>query len=61
MKRLRVDDTVKEGSGPPLSGALYRQSLPNAAPALSYTGASTVKVITEGRSGFSQMSFHYLI
>lgn len=50
MKRLRVDDSVKEGSGPPLSGALYRQSLPNAAPAVSsYTGASAVKVVSEGR------------
>lgn len=49
MKRLRVDDTVKEGSGPPLSGALYRQSLPNAAPALSYSGASTIKVVSEGK------------
>lgn len=50
MKRLRVDDTVKEGSGPPLAGTLYRPSLPNTAPALSYTGASAVKVVSEGRS-----------
>ncbi|KAJ8963093.1 hypothetical protein NQ318_018557 [Aromia moschata] len=48
MKRLRVDEPVKEGSGPPLSGALYRQSLPNTAPGLSYSSASTVKVVNEG-------------
>ncbi|KAJ8947934.1 hypothetical protein NQ314_008527 [Rhamnusium bicolor] len=48
MKRLRVDETVKEGSGPPLSGTLYRQSLPNTAPALSYSSGSTVKVVSEG-------------
>lgn len=48
MKRLRVDETVKERSGPPLSGALYRQSLPNTTPALSYSSGSTVKVVSEG-------------
>lgn len=48
MKRLRVDETVKERSGPALSGALYRQSLPNTTPALSYSSGSTVKVVSEG-------------
>ncbi|XP_072393755.1 paired amphipathic helix protein Sin3a [Diabrotica undecimpunctata] len=58
MKRLRVDETVKEGSEPPLSGsgisqggALYHQSLPNVVTGpLSYsnTPGSTVKVVSEG-------------
>lgn len=47
MKRLRVDEPSKEGSGPPLPGPLYRQSMPNAAPALAYPGG-TVKVLSEG-------------
>ncbi|CAG9766340.1 unnamed protein product [Ceutorhynchus assimilis] len=47
MKRLRVDEPSKEAtSGSPLSGPLYRQSLPNSAPALAYPG--TVKVLSEG-------------
>lgn len=48
MKRLRVDDTVKEISGSQLSGNLYRQTLPNTASAISYAGAGAVKVVSEG-------------
>lgn len=48
MKRLRVDETTKEGSGPPLTSSIYRQSLPNTAPAISYSGAGTLKVVGEG-------------
>lgn len=47
MKRLRVDDSSKEGNGPPLSGSLYRTTLPNAAPALAFS-SGTVKVLSEG-------------
>ncbi|KAH1014584.1 paired amphipathic helix protein Sin3b [Dendroctonus ponderosae] len=47
MKRLRVDDPSKEGNGPPLSGSLYRTTLPNAAPALAFA-SGTVKVLSEG-------------
>ncbi|KAJ8924461.1 hypothetical protein NQ315_007258 [Exocentrus adspersus] len=44
MKRLRVDEPVKERSGPSLSGVLYRQ------PLSSYTSGTTttVKVVSEG-------------
>lgn len=49
MKRLRVDETVKEISVPQLSGNLYRQTLPNTASAISYAGgAGAVKVVSEG-------------
>ncbi|XP_057664954.1 paired amphipathic helix protein Sin3b isoform X1 [Diorhabda carinulata] len=58
MKRLRVDETVKEGNEPPLSGggigqggALYRQSLSNVVTASLYSAnspANTVKVVSEG-------------
>lgn len=59
MKRLRVDETVKEVSEPPLAGSgigqgstLYRQTLPNIVTAsLSYStnsSASNVKVVSEG-------------
>lgn len=48
MKRLRVDETVKEISGSQLSGGLYRQTLPNTASAISYAGAGAVKVVSEG-------------
>ncbi|XP_022900635.2 paired amphipathic helix protein Sin3a isoform X1 [Onthophagus taurus] len=46
MKRLRVDETVQEGSGPPLSGNnLYRSSIPNTTSAIAYSGAGTIKVV----------------
>ncbi|XP_066262316.1 paired amphipathic helix protein Sin3a-like [Euwallacea similis] len=47
MKRLRVDDPLKEGSEPPLPSPLYRQPLPNSTPTLAFPGA-TVKVLSEG-------------
>lgn len=47
MKRLRVDETVKEVSGQQLSN-LYRQTLPNTASAISYAGAGAIKVVSEG-------------
>ncbi|KAK4884156.1 hypothetical protein RN001_000427 [Aquatica leii] len=46
MKRLRVDETAKESSGPPLSN-LYRQTLPNATSTIAYTSSGQVKVIGE--------------
>ncbi|KAI4468542.1 sin3b-related [Holotrichia oblita] len=46
MKRLRVDETVQEG--PPISGNLYRQTLPNTTPTIAYSNAGTVKVVGEG-------------
>lgn len=49
MKRLRVDEGVKEGSGPPLTGNIYRQTLPNTTPTIAYsTNTGTVKVVGEG-------------
>ncbi|KAG5894786.1 hypothetical protein JTB14_005222 [Gonioctena quinquepunctata] len=53
MKRLRVDESGKEApndSSLPSVSAIYRQqSLPNVAPALSYSpAAGTVKVVSEG-------------
>lgn len=50
MKRLRVDEAVKEGSGPPLTGTLYsRQTLPNVAHTIAYSSTTgTVKVVGEG-------------
>ncbi|XP_050306229.1 paired amphipathic helix protein Sin3b [Anthonomus grandis grandis] len=51
MKRLRVDEPSKEGSGPPsiAPSSLFRSSLPNAAPGLAYpSGTTTVKVLNEG-------------
>ncbi|KAL3288830.1 hypothetical protein HHI36_003278 [Cryptolaemus montrouzieri] len=46
MKRLRVDEPPKEGSGT-LSSTPYRQTLSNSSP-LAYTTAGTVKVVSEG-------------
>ncbi|XP_044744116.1 paired amphipathic helix protein Sin3a isoform X2 [Coccinella septempunctata] len=46
MKRLRVDETVKEGGGS-LSSTLYRQPISNSS-TLSYTTAGAVKVVSEG-------------
>ncbi|XP_018324326.1 paired amphipathic helix protein Sin3b [Agrilus planipennis] len=49
MKRLRVDETSKEGSGPPLSGSLYhRQTLSNSGGTAAYPNSGTVKVVSEG-------------
>ncbi|XP_076267862.1 SIN3 transcription regulator family member A [Rhynchophorus ferrugineus] len=45
MKRHRVDEPSKEGSGPSLSSTLYRQPLTNTTPALAFPG---VKVLSEG-------------
>lgn len=47
MKRLRVDETVKETSGPPI-GSLYRQALPNVTSTIAYSTSGTVKVVGEG-------------
>lgn len=48
MKRLRVDETVKEGSGLPITGSLYRQNLPNTTPTIAYSSTTSVKVVGEG-------------
>lgn len=48
MKRLRVDETTKEANVPSLNSSIYRQTLTNATPAISYSGASTLKVVSEG-------------
>ncbi|XP_045483344.1 paired amphipathic helix protein Sin3b [Harmonia axyridis] len=46
MKRLRVDETVKEGGGS-ISSTIYRQPISNSS-TLSYTTAGSVKVVGEG-------------
>lgn len=48
MKRLRVDETTKEANVPSLNSSIYRQTLTNATPAISYSGTSTLKVVGEG-------------
>ncbi|KAJ3648743.1 hypothetical protein Zmor_020522 [Zophobas morio] len=48
MKRLRVDETLKEGSGSPATAALYSQSLQNTSSPLAYSSAGNIKVVSEG-------------
>lgn len=51
MKRLRADESMKESSGLPISGSLYRQSLPNTTPTIAYSSSSSVKIIEGMQSG----------
>ena len=48
MNRLRVDETLKEGSGSPATAALYSQSLQNTSSPLAYSSAGNIKVVSEG-------------
>lgn len=42
---------MKEASGLPISGSLYRQSVPNSTPTIAYSGSGSVKLIEGMQSG----------
>lgn len=61
MKRLRVDESSKEGSGPSIAGPIYRQALPNVVASSTAFPGGAVKVLSEGmQSGlYSQAQGSY--